>query len=247
MNPTAPPESLGRPSAGRYRMAASSARSSSSGSPPTGRSVVSPPFRIETVVASAQNLMYGSKPMKEYRAHFSPPSTLSRRKWSSGNRAEILRYAETGVSRSAWNSCQTGMTYPARASDRNASFVGRIIPLLSPPHKNRVDLHVGLELPDRLDGCIPAGVRAHENPEQDPLLPPGFHDLGGISGLGQPGLHATRRILVPEDAGLQQERLLPSGGRAAGGGCPLSFCVRTDKRGRPRLLPCKRLGEGDAS
>ncbi len=59
---------------------------------------------------------------------FSPPSTLSSRKEYGCARPAaskaILRYAETGVSRSATTSRQTGIRLPSPASRRNSSIVG---------------------------------------------------------------------------------------------------------------------------
>src|SRR3990172_4561047 len=164
MNPTAPPESLGSPSARTYRIPARIASSSRIGSFVPRRTSVFPPRVIVTRDWSARNRIYGSNPMKEYRAHFSPPSTLSRRKWSSGNRAAIFRYADTGVSRSAWNSCQTGMTAPGTpALARKTSMSGIVITVGSSPQEKRVHLIFRLQFPDRPVRRVAVRVRADDN------------------------------------------------------------------------------------
>src|SRR5512139_790731 len=79
------------------------------------------PLRISTLLPKQVIVTDGSMPRKEYRAHFSPPTTLSRRKEGF---LFSLRKALTGVSVSPSISLYTGMRLPCRESSLNCARWG---------------------------------------------------------------------------------------------------------------------------
>src|SRR3990172_4075939 len=100
----------------------------SRGSRPKGCVVTSPFLMISTLRSKLLTTTDGRLPSSEYRPHFSPPSTLSRRKecrWSS-----IFANADTGVSMSASISRYTGIRFPCFAFFLNSSSEGLNIKLL---------------------------------------------------------------------------------------------------------------------
>jgi hypothetical protein len=74
-------------------------RTTASGSSVSIRSVSFPSARTSTTAPRDLTTIDGDEPRKVYRAHFSPPSILSRRKEKQPS--SILRKAVTGVSMSA--------------------------------------------------------------------------------------------------------------------------------------------------
>src|ERR1700761_7841426 len=72
----------------------------------------------------------GLQPTNEYRPICSPPSTDSNKNDSPAPR--ILRYAESGVSRSARIRRVTGIKFPCAAYFKNSSSVGEYMASLLP-------------------------------------------------------------------------------------------------------------------
>jgi len=128
--PTAPPAKRGRPGTltGRYSASRPPERLERV-VPTVRRSGGGPASRSRRCAPRLRKTRAGSVPRKLYAPPLSPPSTLSRRK-PYGPRW-IFRNADTGVSRSARISRQTGIRFPRAPASPGRSRAGQVAPARS--------------------------------------------------------------------------------------------------------------------